>query len=52
MSSQDGSAINGGSLKAIGVRGTGPILEVEHQTFLLFFELAIAGDGGSVGADW
>jgi hypothetical protein len=37
--------MDGWTLKAIGVRGTGPGHEVEHHIFLLFFELAIAGDG-------
>jgi hypothetical protein len=46
MPSQHGSFIDGWPLKAIGVRGTGPVLEVEHHAFLLFFELAIMSDGG------
>ncbi len=46
MSGQHGSSIGGWSLKAVGVRGIGPVLDVEHQALLLFFELAIAGDCG------
>jgi hypothetical protein len=46
MPGQHGSFIDGWSLKAIGVRGIGPVAEVEHQTFLLFFGLAIMSNGG------